>query len=263
MFSFFIEKAISLGNFVSLIVPKSLINSPEFNITREILKEQNLLKICDYGEKGFKGVKIETISFLLETSIKKQSESIVIESYITETVEEKRKDYLLSDKFPYWLLYRNEEFDEISEKMKFDIFNSFRDRQITKQITKENGKYRVLKSRNVGKNEVKELENYDCYIDDTENLAVAKFLNRDDVVMIPNLTYYPRASFLPKNTITDGSVALLTLKNGSRLPTEKDLEYYDSKEFEKFYRVARNYGTRSLNIDNNSVFFFGLLKNID
>ena len=109
----------------------------------------------------------------------------------------------------------------------------------------------------------KELENYDCYIDDTENLAVAKFLNRDDVVMIPNLTYYPRASFLPRDTITDGSVALLTLKNGSRFPTEKDLEYYGSKEFEKFYRVARNYGTRSLNIDNNSVFFFGLLKEIE
>ncbi|MRJ09409.1 DNA cytosine methyltransferase [Ornithobacterium rhinotracheale] len=262
LFSFFIEKAISLGNFISLIVPKSLINSPEFNITREILKEQNLIKICDYGEKGFKGVKIETISFLLETSTKKQKENIVIESYITENIEEKRKDYLLSENFPYWLIYRNEEFDEISNKMNFDVFQSFRDRQITKKITKKNGKYRVLKSRNVGNNEIKELENYDCYVDDTENLAVAKFLNRDDVVMIPNLTYYPRASFLPKNTITDGSVALLTLKNGSRLPTEKDLEYYGSKEFEKFYRVARNFGTRSLNIDNNSVFFFGLLKNI-
>ena len=263
LFSFFIEKAISLGNFVSLIVPKSLINSPEFNVTRDILNEKNLLKICDYGEKGFKGVKIETISFLLETSSKKQTENILIESYINETFEEKPKEYLFSNRFPYWLIYRNEEFDQISEKMKFDIFNSFRDRQITKQITKENGKFRVLKSRNVGNNEVKELENYDCYIDDTENLAVAKFLNRDDVVMIPNLTYYPRASFLPKNTITDGSVALLTLKNGSRLPTEKDLEYYGSKEFEKFYRVARNYGTRSLNIDNNSVFFFGLLKEIE
>jgi DNA (cytosine-5)-methyltransferase 1 len=263
LFSFFIEKAISLGNFVSLIVPKSLINSPEFNITRDILNEKNLLKICDYGEKGFKGVKIETISFLLETSSKKQTENILIESYITETFEEKQKEYLFSNRFPYWLIYRNEEFDQISEKMKFDIFNSFRDRQITKQITKENGKFRVLKSRNVGNNEVKELENYDCYIDDTANLAVAKFLNRDDVVMIPNLTYYPRASFLPKDTITDGSVALLTLKNGSRFPTEKDLEYYGSKEFEKFYRVARNFGTRSLNIDNNSVFFFGLLKEIE
>lgn len=263
LFSFFIEKAISLGNFVSLIVPKSLINSPEFNITREILKEQNLLKICDYGEKGFKGVKIETISFLLETSTKKQSKTILIESYITETFQEKQKEYLFSVKFPYWLIYRNNEFDQISEKLKFDIFQSFRDRQITKQHTKDNGKIRVLKSRNVGNNEVKELGNYDCYIDDTENLAVAKFLNRDDVVMVPNLTYYPRASFLPKNTITDGSVALLTLKNGSRMPTKKDLEYYGSKEFEKFYRVARNFGTRSLNIDNNSVFFFGLLKNLE
>ena len=263
LFSFFIEKAISLGSFVSLIVPKSLINSPEFNITREILNEQNLLKICDYGEKGFKGVKIETISFLLETSAKKQSENVLIESYITKTIEEKNKSYLFSNKFPYWLIYRNEKFDEISEKIKFDIFQSFRDRQITKKITKNQGKFRVLKSRNIGNNEVLELDNYDCYIDDMENLAVAKFLNRENVVMIPNLTYYPRASFLPKNTITDGSVALLTLKNGSRLPSEQDLEYYSTKEFEKFYRVARNYGTRSLNIDNNSVFFFGLLKDIE
>ncbi|MFD2584400.1 DNA cytosine methyltransferase [Pedobacter vanadiisoli] len=262
LFAFFIERAISLGNFVSLIVPKSLINSPEFNVTREILKEQNLLKICDYGEKGFKGVKIETISFLLETSSKKHSETIQIESYITATMEEKSKNYLFSDKFPYWLIYRNREFDQISEKLQFDIFQSFRDRQITKQITRDSGKYRVLKSRNIGNNQILELENYDCYIDDMEKLAVAKFLNREDVVMIPNLTYYPRASFLPENTITDGSVALLTLKNGSRLPTKIDLDYYSSKEFEKFYRIARNYGTRSLNIDNNSVFFFGLLKGI-
>lgn len=263
LFSFFIEKAITIGKFVSLIVPKSLINAPEFNMTREILKEQNLLKICDYGEKGFKGVKIETISFLLETSAKKISETILIESYITETVKESKKDYLFSAQFPYWLLYRNEEFDQIFNKMKFDIFQSFRDRQITKLLTKDSGKYRVLKSRNVGTNQIIEIDNYDSYIDDAEKLAVSKYLNKDGVVMVPNLTYYPRASFLPKNTIADGSVALLTLKNGSRTPTETDLEYYGTKEFEKFYRVARNYGTRSLNIDNNSVFFFGLLKTME
>ncbi len=262
LFAFFIEKAISLGDFVSLIVPKSIINSPEFNISREILKEQNLLKICDYGENGFKGVKIETISFLLETSPNKLSENILIESYITKTVKEKSKSYLLSDKFPYWLIYRNKKFDAISKKMRFDIFQSFRDRQITKKLTKPKGKFRVIKSRNIGNNKILELENYDCYIDEIDNLAVAKFLNRKNVVMIPNLTYYPRACFLPKNTIADGSVALLTLKNGSRVPTEQDLEYYGSKEFEDFYRIARNYGTRSLNIDNNSVFFFGLLEKV-
>lgn len=262
LFSFFIEKAISLGRFVSFIVPKSLINSPEFDITRNLLNGQNLIKICDYGEKGFKGVKIETISFLLETSCKTKSENIIIESYITGTVVEKKKEYLFSDKFPYWLIYRNELFDQISEKLHFNVFQCFRDRQVTNKITKEKGKVRVLKSRNIGNNEVIKLKNYDCYIDETGNLAVTKYLNREDVVMVPNLTYYPRASFLPRNTIADGSVALLTLKNGSRLPTKEDLDYYGSKEFEAFYRVARNYGTRSLNIDNNSVFFFGLLKEL-
>ena len=226
--------------------------------------KHNLLKICDYGEKGFDRVKIETISFLVDTSPnKKHSRDIIIESFVDNSYSLKAKDYVFDKKFPYWLIYRNKKFDEVITKMKLDIFRSFRDRQITKPLTKNEGKIRVLKSRNIGNNEIKKLENYDCYVDDYQKLAVAKFLNQDNVVMVPNLTYYPRASFLPKNTIVDGSVALLTRKNGSRKPTEKDLAYYNSSEFESYYRVARNFGTRSLNIDQNSVYFFGLLRNYE
>jgi len=260
LFSFFIEKSINLGSYISFIVPKSLLNAPEFNKTRDVLLKYDLLKICDYGEKGFKGVKIETISFLLNTKKIKSNNKIIIESYIDDSYSLKNKEYLFSREFPYWLIYRNNSFNEIASKMNLDIFISFRDRQITKTLTKTKGKIRVIKSRNVGNNKVKDLKNYDCYIDSYENLAVSRFLNEKDVVMIPNLTYYPRATFLPSNSITDGSVALLTLKNGNRLPTKKDLEFYNTYEFESYYRVARNYGTRSLNIDNNSVFFFGLLK---
>lgn len=260
LFSFFIEKSIMLGNYISLIVPKSLLNSPEFNKTRELINIYNLEKICDYGEKAFKGVKIETVSFLVSKTEK--TDDIKIESYINKSYSLKSKEYILSDDFPYWLIYRSNKFDNIASRMKLDIFQSFRDRQITKSLTKNNGKIRVLKARNIGNNEIKDLKNYDCYIDHLENLAVSKYINENDVVMIPNLTYYPRATFLPKNTIVDGSVALLTLKNGSRLPTEQDLEFYSTKEFENYYRVARNHGTRSLNIDNNSVFFFGLLKEL-
>lgn len=262
LFSFFIEKSIRLGNYVSLIVPKSLLNSPEFNKTRELINSYNIEKICDYGEKAFKGVKIETVSFLVNTTETEKSDQIKIESYIDKNYILKSKKYILSDDFPYWLIYRNDKFDKIASKMKLDIFQSFRDRQITKSLTKNNGEIRVLKARNIGNNEIKDLKNYDCYVDDLENLAVSKYINENDVVMIPNLTYYPRATFLPKNTIVDGSVALLTLKNGSRLPTKQDLEFYSTKEFENYYRVARNHGTRSLNIDNNSVFFFGLLKEL-
>lgn len=260
LFSFFIEKSLQLGKYVSLIVPKSLINAPEFDKTRELLLKHNLLKICDYGENGFDKVKIETISFLVDVLNKKTNKKIIIESFINNSYSLKLKDYVFDKKFPYWLIYRDKKFDEVAKKIKLDIFRSFRDRQITKTLTKNEGAIRVLKSRNIGNNEIKELANYECYIDDYQKLVVSKFLNQEKVVMVPNLTYYPRATFLPKNTIADGSVALLTKKNGDRLPTEKDLAYYNSSEFESYYRVARNLGTRSLNIDNNSVFFFGLLK---
>lgn len=260
IFSFFIEKSLSIGRFVALIIPKSLINSPEFNKTRELLENLKVAKITDYGEKGFKGVKIETISFIVNTQKKSTSNIVEIESYITKEIDFKKQDYIFSKNFPYWLIYRNDLFDSISNKMKFNIFNAYRDRQITKKITKNKGTFRILKSRNIASNKTINIKDYDCYTDDIESLDVRKFINNETAVLVPNLTYNPRACFLPKNTIVDGSVAILTLRNGSRPVNEIDLEYFGTEEFSKFYSVARNYGTRSLNIDNNSVFFFGILN---
>lgn len=261
IFSFFIEKCLTLGSCVSLIIPKSLINAPEFNKTRELLNKYQFQKIVDYGEEGFKGVKIETISFIVHTNKLPQNNTVEIESYIKDEVSIKKQNYIFSKDFPYWLIYRNDFFDEITKKLKFDIFKSYRDRQITKKITKRKGKFRVLKSRNISSNKIIDIIGYDCYVDDYKNLDVRKFYNCETAVLVPNLTYNPRACFLPKNTLTDGSVAILTLKNGSRPITESDLEYYSTKEFGEFYAIARNHGTRSLNIDNNSVFFFGILIN--
>lgn len=259
IFSFFIEKSLKIADTIALIVPKSLLNSPEFNKTRKLLKDSYLQKICDYGEKAFNGVKIETISFLC-SSLDVLTENVIIESYIKNSYNSKSKSYIFDEDFPYWLIYREVYFDQVAFKMKLGIFNAFRDRQITKALTKSRGKFRVLKARNIGDNEIKNITNYDCYIDSIDKLLISKFFNRKDVIMVPNLTYYPRAAFLPKNTIVDGSVALLTQKNGTRLPNKKDLNFYSTKEFENYYRIARNHGTRSLNIDNNSVFFFGVLK---
>ena len=89
---------------------------------------------------------------------------------------------------------------------------------------------------------------------------VAKYLNRANCVLLPNLTYNPRACFLPKGCIADGSVAILTLAKDDDIVTNEDLAFYATDSFTKFYAIARNLGTRSLNIDNNSVFFFGKLK---
>ncbi len=263
LFSFFIEKAAQISKYVSLITPKSLISSPEFNDTRDILLNHNLHSLSDYGEKGFKGVKIETISFLFDTYRKEKYSNIQIESYITNKIIYQPKDYVFSKKFPYWLIYRNDFFDQVVSKMELDVFKSFRDRQITKKHTAEEGEIRVLKSRNIVSNGIKNIESYDCYVNNIERFVVAKYLNKNNVVLVPNLTYYPRATFLPDNCIVDGSVALLSIKCNSIKVTEKHLEYYSTEEFTEYYKIARNRGTRSLNIDNNSVQFFGLKKDLN
>ena len=89
IFSYFIEKALRIGDVVSLVVPKSLINAPEFNATRTLMNEKSITHITDFGEKGFKGVKIETVSFIIDTRLKPGD--TVVESYITDTVATHRQ----------------------------------------------------------------------------------------------------------------------------------------------------------------------------
>lgn len=156
-------------------------------------------------------------------------------------------------------IYRDLNFDKVASEMNFNIFKAYRDRVITKARTKASGRIRVLKSRNIGNNQIVNIVDYDSYIDDLDGLDVAKFLNKE-CVLLPNLTYNPRACFMPSNCIADGSVAILTPIDSSINITKKDLAFYATDEFTKFYSIARNRGTRSLNIDNNSVFFFGKLK---
>jgi len=218
IFSFFIEKSLVLGDCVSLIVPKSLLNAPEFNKTRKVLSQNNITKITDYGEKAFRDVKIETISFLCNA---KSTNTFFVESYINNTYKVRDKKYIFSKGLPGWLIYRNKDFDDVLKKLNTNVFTSFRDRQITKKHTKPNGLVRVLKSRNIGNNAIKDIDGYDCYLEETNGFIVTKFLNMDNVVLVPNLTYYPRATFLPKNTIADGSVALLTTKDSETCVTKK------------------------------------------
>jgi len=259
LFSFFIEKSLKISKYVALITPKSLLSTPEFNKTRVLLETKNIEKIIDYGEFAF-DVKIETIALLIR-NIDTSKGKVKIESYITKTIIFYEKEYIFSNKFPYWLIYRDKFFDGVANKMTLNVFDAFRDRQITKKITKNKGKYRVLKSRNLSEDgTIVNLSGYDCYIDDLTGLQVAKYLNNTRAVIVPNLSYYPRAGLLPKNSIADGSLAILLLKNLSKNITSKQLKYFASEEFTKYYKISRNYGTRSLNIDKNSVFFWGLLK---
>lgn len=255
IFSFFIEKCSQLGKHVSLIVPKALLNAPEYIKTRELLEKYTLLHINDYNEKAF-DVKIETVSITYTTSKPQKENKVSVFSYLNKTYLNLPQEYLTHTYFNSWLLYRNTWFDEIFNTLEFGKFKVFRDRQITKQHTKNEGKYRVIKSRNIGNSEIKNISNYDCYVDDIDNFAVKKYLDLD-VILVPNLTYNPRAARLPKDCIADGSAAILYSVQPA---TDEDIDYFSSDEFNQFYRIARNYSTRSMNIDSVSVNYFGVKR---
>jgi len=134
IYSFFLEKSLQISKIVAFILPKSLLSAPEFNQTRDFLSLKKISNIIDYGEKGFKGVKIETISIIIKNQ-EKPSE-ITIESYIDKTIKKQKQDYIISNSFPSWLIYKTDFFDSVAKKLEFGVFKSFRDRSITKKIPK-------------------------------------------------------------------------------------------------------------------------------
>src|SRR5699024_408892 len=119
------------------------------------------------------------------------------------------------------------------------------------------------KSRNIKRDGtgIKDLEGYDAYMSEevAKELSIYQYIDRDDIYLCPNMTYYPRVIKKPKHVLVNGSVAMLFKKSNIEI-TNSDLQFWSSSEFEGFYRIARNRSTRSLNIDSNSVYFFGVIK---
>ena len=264
---FILEKAIMSSDYVSMIMPKNILNTPEFSDTRSWLKNFKIDNIIDFGENGFKGVLVETVNFMID-SINESKYTKIISTTTGNSIVQKSQ-YIFDSDLPYWIIYRNDFFDKVYRKMKFGVFNVFRDRQITNNNSslKKTEKYtvRVLKSRNIlDSGDVVEIEGYDSYIDKNtlSDLTVNKYFNDDNVYLTPNMTYKPRLIKKEKGYVVNGSIAVLIPKNENLRFSQAQLNYIASEEFRKFYKIARNCQTRSLNVDKISCYWFGINEEI-
>lgn len=264
IFSFFLDKCYTIAETVALVLPKAVLNAPEFAVSRSRLSDGGIFSILDFGEHGFKGVLVETVCIICSATANAQNTIVFNMTDAEELIQ--KQSYITDSFYPYWILYRNAFFDSVSEKLKFNCFTVFRDRQITNNMLNSNTGVRVLKSRNISDDgkEIRDIEGYDSYmfLDLAQKLAVYKYVNDEDVYMTPNMTYKPRVMQKPKGLIVNGSVALLFPRKGIEV-TKRQLEYFSSNEYRQFYRIARNKQTRSLNVDSCSVFFFGLLQPVN
>lgn len=265
---FFLEKSLNLADKVSFILPKNLLNTSDYyGIREKITKNHQVEYIIDFGEKGFSGVLIETINLIVSKN-KKEFNNIVNIISIPQNIKiAQYSNYIFDNAFPYWIIYRNIDFDNILEKMELGVFNSIRDRQLTNSEIyirkKSNNDIRVLKSRNISDDGsgIIDIDGYDAYVEykNLHKYSISKFLDNDTVYLTPNMTYNPRVIKKEKGYIVNGSVAILIPKFNFTL-NKKQLSFLSSDTFRKFYKIARNYQTRSLNIDNNSCYWFGIYK---
>lgn len=261
IFSFFLDKCYTIAETVALVLPKSVLNAPEFAVSRSRLSDGCIHSILDFGECGFKGVLVETVCIICSSAANAQNTTVFNMIDSEELIQ--KQSYITDSFYPYWILYRNAFFDFVSKKLKFNCFTVFRDRQITNSQLNTNTGVRVLKSRNISDDgkEIRDIEGYDSYISLhlAQKLSVYKYINDENIYMTPNMTYKPRVMQKPKGLIVNGSVALLFPRKDIEV-TSSQLEYFSSDEYRQFYRIARNKQTRSLNIDSCSVFFLGLLQ---
>lgn len=253
LFGFFMDKVYGLSNEIAFIIPKTFLMTPEFNELRDKFQHKfNIVSITDYGVCFFKTVFVEIISVHFKINFSRKA---LIDNKRDKIKTYLPQGYIYHDKS--WLIYRDAWFDEYIKHLKLDVYDFYRDRQVTNKYLLDAGRIRVLKSKNLLDNgEIVNIVNYDKYINDVDMFNVKKYMNENNIIMT-NFTYNIRATYLPNNSIVNGSFAVLILKNEEDRAFV-DLSLYSTADFRKYYAIVKNNSKFTINIDSNSVYYIGV-----
>ena len=260
----FLEKCCRIADCVALVLNKTILSTDEFEQTREYLRSVRIETIIDFGRYGFTGVSIETMCLFVFPRLKPKETTVYSMKFNRRLLQP--QGYITDKRFPYFVIYRDKEFDSVAEKLTFDVFTVFRDRQITKSnTTPDPGEERlwVIKAKNLDDDGqgVTHIDGYDVYIDKetASGFSAYQYVGNKDIYLTPNMTYNPRVIENLDGVIPDGSVAVLIPKEPLHL-TDNQRAYFSTEEYRRFYGIARNLSTQSINVDKTSVFFYGVLN---
>lgn len=250
LFALFMLKLFGVADDIVCIIPKNFAIADEFYSIRKVYEKYPIVRICDFGVKYFKKVFVEIIS--IHFSKQHKGNTIVVD-YINNRNYNQPAGFIFHEKL--WILYRDKWFDEYIKSLQLDVFDFVRDRAITNSHLADSGKIRVLRSKNIEDDgSISSRPGYDKYIDDISRFPIGSYLNTDSIIM-PNFTYNTRATILPKNTIPNGSIAILLPK---MILGDIDLSLYATAQFRRYYAIVKSFSKFTLNIDNCSIYYIGV-----
>lgn len=254
IYGLFLDKIYPRSNKIIMVIPKNFLMAPGFNLIREKYENYNIISLFDYGVKGFKKVFIEIISIHFDKNYKGK---VYVENKRDNTFNYVPQKYIFHDKM--WLIYRNDFFDNYIKNFELDYFDCYRDRQITNKYLKKMGRYKVLRSKNLlDDGRIISIKNYDRYVDSFDNFVCSKYMNKDALIF-PNFTYNIRAAIFPKDTLTNGSIVIAIPKNNDNI-SDINITVYSTPEFREYYSIVKNKSRFTINIDKNTIYYIGKLK---
>lgn len=255
IFCLFLDKYSTLSNEIMVVIPKGFLMIPDSNYCRYIYQmNYNIYSIYDYCVDFFKKVFIEIISIHFSTSY---TGNVTIQNYRENIIKSVPQGYIYDDKI--WLLYKNEWFINYKNNLKLDVFNFYRDRQLTnKYLSKDKKNIWVIRSKNLlDDGTFIHKEGYDRYIDNIDEFQLSKYYNKKHILFI-NFTYNTRAAILPDKCTVNGSFCILLPKTDNQAV---NLNLYASENFRKYYAIVKNLSKFTLNVDANTIYYIGVERN--
>lgn len=255
IFCLFLKKFSNLADDVMVVIPKSFLMIPDCNDVREIYSSNyNIISIYDYGVSFFKNVFIEILSIHFS---KNYNNNLYIYNYRENKGRYVEQKYIYQETM--WMLYRDEWYDNYKKKLKLNVFNFYRDRQLTNKylsISKKN--IWIIRSKNLlDDGTLIHKDGYDRYINSLTGFELQKYFNKKCIIFT-NFTYNTRATILPDNCSVNGSLCILFPK---KKLDDIDLSLYSTKEFRKYYSIVKNKSKFTINVDSNTIYYIGVKNN--
>ena len=235
-----------------LLVKKTFFASAD----REVLTSDAITKIFDFGTCGFSG-SFEQFAVIVCDSTAEPDETEVI-SLDNDISVVQKQDYITDASLPCWVIYRNEQFDSVYSKMRFNLFNVYSGNQIKQRDYNSGGDVCVISASCIdGDGEV--TLTGDCrHVTSSaiKEYRISEYVERDDVLFAAAQSSTLKVARKPKGCVPNPSTVLLIPKEDVKI-TDDDIDYYSSQEFRRFYDVALNHQSFMLSSDSLSQYFLG------
>lgn len=236
LFELFTVKSTSIAKETVFVLPKYFLFNSKYSLFRNEMLNYGPKEFWDYKGMLFPNAKIETVVVRFNN---KKNKNFISNKNIYPL------KMLTNKTSTIWTIHPNTQIIEwASNLIYYPDTSSKRLLSINAKVITSKGKIKVWTSKN--------LRDKDANFIFTNKKMKEMY---DKGIFVPNMTPNIRAKLRPKNTLWNGSIALIY---GKILKEERNvLNTWNSKEFKEYINMLRSGAERSINIDKEIVKHFG------